>query len=227
MYSSTLPNGPKVNIPASTTGLTYIQLSFLFVRMDYYSPNYPLNSKLQYSSSHVFTEASHYNREVALSQGDKSNYNQHLFALPDSPYLLYGLTAFTFNSQTNSSLFSVMVNMAKNSYWIISPSNSVQAVTISADMFIKNVMQICSAKQKEISLIASPTISSILPRSTLYSAVDVTQLVPLAELTSNLNAIVYRFGIGSSVSSQMVTFSNSFSYNLDPSITSATGYIRF
>ena len=148
--------------------------------MDFYVKNYPLDSKLQYSSSHVFTEATQYNIEVVLSRGDSNNYNQNFYALPDAPYLLYGLSAFSFNSQTNSSLYSVMVNMAKNSYWVITPSNSVQEVTLSADMFIKNVMQLCNAKQKEVSLIASPGLSNILPRSTQYTAIDVTQLVPLA-----------------------------------------------
>ena len=118
--------------------------------------------------------------EVILSRGDSNDYNQNFYALPDTPYLLYGLSSFNFNSQTNSSLYSVMVNMAKNSYWIISPSNSVQSVTLSADMFIKNVMQICNAKQKEISLIASPSLSNISPKSTQYTAIDVTQLVPLS-----------------------------------------------
>ncbi len=137
-----------MTIPASSGGLTYIQISFLFVRMDFYANGYPMNSKLQYSSSHVFTAVTEYNNEVALTKGDSNSYNQHFFQLPDATYLLYGLSAFTFNTLTNSTLFSVMVNMAKNSYWVVSPSNSVRAVTISADMFIKNVMTLCNAKQK-------------------------------------------------------------------------------
>ena len=220
VYSSP-PNGPKVSIPASG-GLTCIQISFLFVRMDYYANGYPMNSKLQYSSSHVFTAVNQYNIEVALAKGDGSSYNQNFIELPDATYLLYGLSAFTFNSLTNSTFFSVMVNMDKNSYWVISPSNSIQAVTVSADMFIKNVMQLCNAKQKEISVAAVASKSNITPKIAAYTAVDVSQLVPLSELSSNPNAIAYRYGTGSSVSKQLVTFTNSFTF----SPPSASGFLR-
>jgi len=189
--------------------------------MDYYALNYPLNSQLQYSSSHVFTTVTQYNNEVALSKGDKSSYNQYYFSLPDATYLIYGLSAFSFNSQTNSTLISVMVNMAKDNYWVISPSNSVQGVTISADMFIKNVMQLCNAKQKEDSLVGSISKSVIVPNLAAYTAVDVTQLVPLSELTSSVNPIVYRYGIVSSVNKQLVTFKSSFAFPL-----SSSGYLR-
>lgn len=190
--------------------------------MDYYARKYPLNSQLQYSSSHVFTVVSQYNREVVLEKGEAGSYNQNYFSLPDSSYLLYGVSAFTLNSQTNSSLFSLMVNMGKNSYWAISPSSSVQAVTLSADIFIKNIMQLCNAKQKEVSLVPTISKSAITPKIAAYTAVDVTQLVPLTELTPNNNAVVYRFGVGSSVNKQIVTFTSTFTFTPP----STNGYIR-
>jgi hypothetical protein len=72
VYSSTYPNGPKVTVSPS---LSYLQLSFLYVRMDYYALQYPLNSNLKFTSSHVFTRIEHYDTEVALSKGSVGQYN--------------------------------------------------------------------------------------------------------------------------------------------------------
>lgn len=40
-YSTTYPNGPLVVVSG---GVSQIQISFVYVRMDYYSLDYPFNS---------------------------------------------------------------------------------------------------------------------------------------------------------------------------------------
>lgn len=70
VFSSEPPNGPKVTIPSESKGLTLIQISFVFVRMDAYASGYPWNSQLQYSSSHIFTVVNNYNTHVNLLQGN-------------------------------------------------------------------------------------------------------------------------------------------------------------
>jgi hypothetical protein len=116
--------------------------------MDYYEKGYPMNSQLQYSSSHVYTEVGEYNNYVQLKQGNQNGFNQNYFHLPDATYLLYGLSAFTLNQQSSTPLFSIILNLDISGYSVITPANSVQNVIISADLFIKNIMNLCDSQSK-------------------------------------------------------------------------------
>ena len=140
-YNSGSLNGPIVTIP--TQQLLFIQVSFLTVRMDFYSDNYPLNSQLLYSSSHIFTDVSQFNTAVPLSQ--TTTYNSHYFELPDVTYYLYGLSSFSFKKAITS-VFSVDIQLSKNSFTANNLYDSIGGVIISGDMFIKNIEQICNAK---------------------------------------------------------------------------------
>lgn len=178
--------------------------------MDAYALGYPWNSQLQYSSSHIFTSVNKYNAHVNLLQGDSNNYNQNYFLLPDTTYLLYGLSAFSLNKLSSSPLYSVMINLDRSGYWIVSPLNSVQGVVLSGDVFIKNVMNLCNAKLNEQSLNAQGTTVRISPsNNTLYSGVNVTQSVPLTQLTTSPHPIVYKYAIASSSNTDLATFTSS------------------
>jgi len=145
-YSSVTPNGPEVSIPYQQNKLTWIQISFVFVRMDYFAVNYPLNSQLQYSSSHIFTSVNTFNTPIPFSRGATNQYNQNYFLLPDNKYSIYGLTSFSLNNYTAAATFSLFVSVDRSSATINTVGNSVSNVIISGDIFIKNVEKLCNSK---------------------------------------------------------------------------------
>lgn len=106
--------------------------------MDFYAPHYPLNSQLQYSSSHLYFLVSTYNTAVPLATGQLSEYNQNWVLLPDGVYAIYGLTGFTINTAMPGD-YEIRVAVGKSDYFVTVPNSNINNVYISGDFFIKNV----------------------------------------------------------------------------------------
>ena len=215
------PYGPKVKVPGGN--LVQLQISFVYTRMDFYAPHYPLNSELQYSSSHIFESVgTSINLKTKLERGGVNDFNQNYFLLPEATYLIYGLSSFTTDAGASPiDPLSITLNLDKEHYWCNIPYSNVQGVIISADLFVQNVMQLCQYQAKSKALKGRSKLTKILPLNSLYSAVDVTQFVPLQKLSPSHNPVVFRYGIPSTTSTDRATFVNVLIFR-PPDVPSST-----
>lgn len=191
-YSSMTPNGPEVTIPYLPSQLIWVQVSFLFVRMDAYARDYPLNSQLQYSSSHIFTPVTRFNSPLQLSK--TSQFNQNYYRLPDNTHSFYGLSGFNLNTLSSNNLVSVFVSLERDYISVNTAGSGLSSVIVSGDIFIKNVDKLCDAKTNAKDLTPNPNpLIKVFPPTEKSTAIEVTSQYTSSPLCSNTHAVYYKF----------------------------------
>ena len=174
------PYGHNVAIFNPNSALEYIKVAFVISRFDSAlatnpptnPPTYPMgNSLLQYSSSYIYTPVTIFNTAVPVQKG--INLNPNYYQLPDARYAIYGVTAFDFPQNVNTSCSTILINATLdniNTYTLTTPNSNPTNVFFVADIFTVNVDNLCAptdgtpfATQKEVvgqkSFFTVPTMS--------------------------------------------------------------------
>lgn len=166
------PYGPNVAIYNPNSALEYIKVAFVISRYDIALTTYPMgNSLLLYSSSYIYTPVTTFNTAVPVQRN--VNLNPNYFQLPDARYAIYGVTAFDFPQNVNTSCSTILINATLdniNTYTLTTPNSNPTSVFFVADIFTVNVDNLCAptdgtpfATQKEVvgqkSFFTVPTMS--------------------------------------------------------------------
>ena len=155
-----VPGGPQVAFYNPNGAITFIKVAFVHSRFDYQftarsgsaTTTYPSGSAMLYSSSYVFTNVSTFNSPVAITRPADTaaglalvdNWNRRYYHLPDARYAIYGLT--NFDIPQGSGCTTLKVNATLNnidSYTIETPNANPTNMFFVADIFTKNVDQLC------------------------------------------------------------------------------------
>ena len=154
------PGGPQVAFYNPNGAITFIKVAFVHSRFDYQftfrsgsvTTTYPSGSAMLYSSSYVFTNVSTFNSPVAINRPADTaagialidNWNRRYYHLPDARYAIYGLT--NFDIPQGSGCTTLKVNATLNSidaYTIETPNANPTNMFFVADIFTKNIDQLC------------------------------------------------------------------------------------
>ena len=155
-----VPGGPRVAFYNPSGAIAFIKVAFVHSRFDYRftfrsgsaTTTYPSGSAMLYSSSYVFTNVSTFNSPVAINRPADTaagialidNWNRRYYHLPDARYAIYGLT--NFDIPQGSGCTTLKVNATLNnidSYTIETPNANPTNMFFVADIFTKNIDQLC------------------------------------------------------------------------------------
>ena len=169
------PNyGPNAVFYNPDTAMTYIKIAFVISRFDSGRVNaandpYPAGSNMIYSSSYVFAKVETFNSAVALVKGAAAGtYNQNYYHLPDARYAIYGLVQFNIPKGATNPCSTILLNATLNSidtYTVTSPNTNLVDVYFKAQIFTKNVGQLCQPGNN--ALLANPVFTVVHKTQTL------------------------------------------------------------
>ena len=118
-------------------------------RYDTADPPYPAGSLLLYSSSYMFASVTTFNSAVSVTRPPLphtiTEFNQNYFHLPDTRYAIYGLTSFKVPKGASTTCSTLLMNATLtniDSYTVTSP-NAPTNVVFKADIFTKNIKDLC------------------------------------------------------------------------------------
>ena len=194
------PGGPQVAFYNPNGAITFIKVAFIHSRFDYQftfrsgsaTATYPSGSAMLYSSSYVFTNVSTFNSPVAITRPADTtagialtnNWNRRYYHLPDTRYAIYGLT--NFDIPQGSGCTTLKVNATLNSidaYTIETPNANPTNMFFVADIFTKNVDQLCQPGNNallasQILTLTSSTFKTIPTESVKQFIIEEPQTPP-------------------------------------------------
>lgn len=98
-----------------------------------------------YSSSYVFTTVSTFNTAVAINRGATiTDFNRRYYHLPDTRYAIYGLANFDIPQGNGCTTLKVNATLdSVDAFTITTPNANPANVLFVADIFTKNIDQLC------------------------------------------------------------------------------------
>ena len=190
------PGGPQVYFYNPNGAITFIKVAFVHSRFDYQftarsgsaTTTYPSGSAMLYSSSYVFTNVSSFNAPVVIAApadiAVANTWNRRYYHLPDTRYAIYGLTNFDIPQGTGCT--TLKVNATLNSidaYTIETPNANPTNMFFVADIFTKNVDQLCQPGNNallasQILTLTSSTFKTIPTESVKQFIIEEPQTPP-------------------------------------------------
>lgn len=132
--------------------LKTLKVAFVFTVVENSDTDNGINSKQDYSYSGLYTvvDPANYNKKTIINKGDFNNLFEDLPSVKQS---IYGLSSFSLNGCESSFNIDLELDSLRSYTLTLDNADQVSDVIFQADIFTKQLKQICSTDVKFTSLI--------------------------------------------------------------------------